>query len=106
MSESFGTRQEAAEHIRRADVKWQPRENTEHLRPAEGLEPDRRIGPSELWVAFDEALAHLGAALARRTVKMATATCPLNTSRGASDTKVRRFLSHARHGVQTSPDHR
>ena len=102
MSESFGTRQEAAEHIRRADVKWteavrtfhsypqrlrrlaeaadtqrkafmfaelcdvkwKPRENTEHLRLAEGLEPGRRIGPPELWATFDQALAHFGAALA------------------------------------------
>lgn len=102
MSGDFGTRQEAAEHIRRADVKWteavrtfhsypqrlrrlaeaadtqrkafmfaelcdvkwKPRENTEHLRLAEGLEPGRRIGPPELWATFDEALAHFGAALA------------------------------------------
>lgn len=102
MSESFGTRQEAAEHIRRADVKWteavrtfhsypqrlrrlaeaaetqrkafmfaelcdvkwKPRENTENLRLAEGLEPGHRIGPPDLWADFDEALAHFGAALA------------------------------------------
>jgi hypothetical protein len=102
VSEGFGTRQEAAEHIRRADVKWteavrtfhsypqrlrrlaeaadtqrkafmfaelcdvkwKPRENTEQLRLAEGLEPGHRIGPPELWAAFDQALAHFGVALA------------------------------------------
>ena len=102
MSDSFGTRQEAAEHIRRADVKWteavrtfhsypqrlrrlaeaaetqrkafmfaelcdvkwKPRENTEQLRLAEGLEPVHRIGPPELWAAFDQALGHFGVALA------------------------------------------
>jgi hypothetical protein len=102
VSDSFGTRQEAAEHIRRADVKWteavrtfysypqrlrrlaeaadtqrkafmfaelcdvkwQPRENTEQLRLAEGLEPGRRVGPPELWATFDEGLAHFGVALA------------------------------------------
>lgn len=102
MSERFGTKQEAAEHIRRADVKWteavrtfhsypdrlrrladaaetqrkafmfaeicdvkwRPRENTQNLQLAEGLEPDHRIGPPELWAEFDRAQQHFGAALA------------------------------------------
>ena len=34
MSESFGTRQEAAEHIRRADVKWTEAVRTFHSYPA------------------------------------------------------------------------